>query len=59
VVDALTGHGESPSNGQSAARTARVIDGLLSDYRESHGINYAPAKPPQGGPAGERSQSAI
>ena len=31
VVNALTGHGESPSNGQSAVRTARVIDGLLSD----------------------------
>jgi predicted dehydrogenase len=44
VVDALTGHGESPSNGQSAVRTARVIDGLLSDYRKSHGIRYAPSK---------------
>ena len=47
VVNALTGHGESPSNGQSAVRTARVIDALLSDYRESHGINYSPAKPRQ------------
>jgi predicted dehydrogenase len=36
VVNALTGHGESPSTGQSAVRTARVIDALLSDYRESH-----------------------
>jgi predicted dehydrogenase len=51
VVDALTGHGESPSDGHSAVRTARVIDGLLSDYRDSHGINYSPAKPGQGGPA--------
>ena len=41
VVDALTGHGESPSSGQSALRTARVIDGLLSGYRDSHGINYS------------------
>jgi predicted dehydrogenase len=40
VVNALTGHGESPSNGHSAMRTARVIDGLLSDYRDSHGLNF-------------------
>jgi predicted dehydrogenase len=40
VVDALTGHGKSPSDGHSAMRTARVIDGLLSDYRVSHGISY-------------------
>jgi predicted dehydrogenase len=38
VVDELTGHGTSPSNGYSAVRTARVIDGLLRDYRDSHGI---------------------
>ena len=44
VVNALTGRGESPSNGHSAARTARVIDGLLSDYRKSHGIDYSPGK---------------
>jgi predicted dehydrogenase len=42
VVDALTEQGESPSNGHSALRTARVIDGLLTDYRDSHGITYAP-----------------
>jgi predicted dehydrogenase len=42
VVNALTGRGDSPSNGHSAVRTARVIDGLLADYRDSHGINYAP-----------------
>jgi predicted dehydrogenase len=46
VVNALTGHGESPSDGHSAVRTARVIDALLSDYRESHGITYS-----AGGPA--------
>ena len=45
VVNALTRYGESPSTGQSAVRTARVIDGLLSDYRDSHGITYPPAKP--------------
>ncbi len=40
VVNALTGHGDSPSDGQSAMRTARVIDGLLADYRDSHGITF-------------------
>ena len=45
VVNALTGYGESPSNGQSALRTARVIDGLLSNYREEHGISYPPPQP--------------
>jgi hypothetical protein len=43
VVNALTGHGGSPSDGHSAIRTARVIDALLSDYRDSHGITYSPA----------------
>ena len=33
VVDSLTGRGECPSTGQSAARTARVVDALLRDYR--------------------------
>jgi predicted dehydrogenase len=49
VVNALTGHGESPSNGHSAMRTARVIDGLLSDYRERQGINYVLANPNEPG----------
>ena len=44
VVNDLTGHGQSPSDGHSAMRTARVIDGLLSDYRNSHGIDYSPAR---------------
>ena len=39
VVDALTGRGGSPSDGHSALRTARVIDGLLADYRKNHGIH--------------------
>jgi len=46
VVKALTGQGESPSDGRSAARTARVIDTLLSDYRQSHGITFLPARTP-------------
>jgi predicted dehydrogenase len=45
VVNAMTGHGESPSDGHSAVRTARVIDNLLSDYRESHGITFHSAEP--------------
>jgi predicted dehydrogenase len=40
VVDELTGHGKSPSNGLSAMRTARVIDGLLADYRHSQEIKF-------------------
>lgn len=40
VVDALTGRGESPSDGYTAMRTARVIDTLLSPYRDSHGITF-------------------
>ena len=51
VVNALTGHGESPSTGRSAVRTARIIDGLLAQYRDSHGISYVTAKPSPGGPA--------
>jgi predicted dehydrogenase len=50
VVNALTGHGESPSTGRTALRTARVMDSLLSDYRDSHGITYSQAKPGQGSP---------
>lgn len=45
VVNALTGRGESPSDGRSAMRTARVIDTLLSTYRQSHGITYPPGPP--------------
>ena len=41
VVNELTGHGKSPSNGQSAVRTARVIDSLLAGYRQSHGISFS------------------
>ena len=45
VVDALTGRGESPSDGHTAVRTAQVIDTLLSDYRQSHRITYDSADP--------------
>ncbi len=55
VVDALTGHGVSPSDGHSALRTARVIDGLLADYRSSRGIEF-PGIGPITGPAGDQSR---
>jgi len=34
VVDELTGNGLCPSTGQSAARTTRVMDQILQQYRE-------------------------
>jgi predicted dehydrogenase len=40
VVNALTGRGESPSTGQSALRTAVVIDAVLAGYRSVHGISF-------------------
>ena len=40
VVDQLTGRGESPSTGRSAARTSRVIDALLEDWRLEQQINF-------------------
>jgi predicted dehydrogenase len=47
VVNALTGNGKSASEGRSAMRTARVIDGLLADYRDSHGIKFIDTRPLQ------------
>src|SRR5699024_12078343 len=35
VVDELTGQGTCPSTGESAARTARVVDALLGTYRRA------------------------
>lgn len=35
VVDELTGRGQSPSTGESAFRTAKVIDTLLGNFRRS------------------------
>ena len=40
VVDELTGRGVSPSTGESAARTAWVVDALLGSYRREHGIRF-------------------
>lgn len=40
VVDELTGHGTSPSTGESALRTARFVDTVLAGYRAEHGITF-------------------
>ena len=39
VVDELTGRGACPSTGESAARTASVIDTLLQDYRSQTNLS--------------------
>jgi predicted dehydrogenase len=35
IVDELNGVGKCPSTGESGARTARVVDQILADYREA------------------------
>ena len=40
VVDDLTGRGRCPSTGESALRTARVVDALLEGYRAKLGITF-------------------
>lgn len=40
VVNSLTGTGSCPSNGETAARTSRVIDEILKDYRRQHQIQF-------------------
>lgn len=40
VVDELRGRGTSPSTGESAARTASVVDAILGGYRREHGIRF-------------------
>ncbi len=41
VVDELTGRGTCPSTGESAIRTARVVDTLLAEHRARHGLTFA------------------
>ena len=41
VVDELTGRGSCPSTGESALRTAKVVDALLESYRKQHGITFS------------------
>lgn len=40
IVDALLTGAPTPSTGESALRTARVIDTLLAGYRQRHGITF-------------------
>ncbi len=40
VVDALTGQGTCPSTGESALRTAKVVDSLLEEYRKVNNIAF-------------------
>ena len=40
VVDALTGQGECSSIGESALRTAKVVDTLLEAYRKANAITF-------------------
>lgn len=40
VVDALTKQGECSSTGESALRTAKVVDALLEDYQKEHNITF-------------------
>lgn len=40
VVDELTVGGTSPSTGESAIRTARVIDTLLAEHRRAHSLQF-------------------
>jgi len=34
IVDELNGEGRCPSSGESALRTARVLDAIVSEFRE-------------------------
>jgi 1,5-anhydro-D-fructose reductase (1,5-anhydro-D-mannitol-forming) len=38
IVDQLRGRGECPSTGATAARTNRVMDSILADWREKSGV---------------------
>jgi 1,5-anhydro-D-fructose reductase (1,5-anhydro-D-mannitol-forming) len=38
IVDQLRGRGECPSTGETAARTNRVMDSILADWREESGV---------------------
>ena len=41
IVDVLTGRAHTAvSTGESALRTASVVDALLADYRAEHGISF-------------------
>src|SRR5690606_16421733 len=40
VVASLAGGGPAISTGETAVRTARVVDTLLADHRRRHGIHF-------------------
>ena len=40
IVDELRGGGKCPSTGESAARTSRVMDAILADWRKAKGIHF-------------------
>ena len=41
LVDVLTGRAHTAvSTGESALRTASVVDAVLADYRAEHGISF-------------------
>ncbi|NPV67602.1 MAG: Gfo/Idh/MocA family oxidoreductase [Anaerolineae bacterium] len=40
IVDALNGQGTCPSTGESAARTSRIIDEILADWRQQTGVTF-------------------
>lgn len=40
IVDELRGEGKCPSTGESAARTSKVMDAVLSGWRAANGIRF-------------------
>lgn len=40
IVDELTGAGKCPSDGISGARTSRVIDWILADWRQKNNLSF-------------------
>jgi len=40
IVDELNGNGHCPSHGESAARTSRVMDWIIADWRQKEGIDF-------------------
>lgn len=41
IVDELNGVGQCPSHGDSAARTSRVLDQIIADWRQKQVINFS------------------
>ena len=45
IVDEMNGIGTCPSTGETALRTARVMDAILASYRTSRGARASPSPP--------------